>query len=106
MGNWLEISGLFVAVATTLIATLLIVFRIHSLSRNNAALNTGRRYVQILNLLLQSSALHLVGLLLFAIPMAFPRTDVNILQVKNSLSYAGAFFPFAAVCLLRFYFEH
>ncbi|KJA22318.1 hypothetical protein HYPSUDRAFT_54997 [Hypholoma sublateritium FD-334 SS-4] len=54
------------------------------------------RYTYILKLLVESSALHLIGLLMLAIPAAFPVTDTDILLVENVNSYVGSFFPFAA----------
>lgn len=93
---WVEISGLLVAVVTTLITTLLIMYRIHNHSRQNAA-NREPRYTYILKLLVESSALHLIGLLMLAIPASFPVTNTSVLLVENMNSYAGAFFPFAAV---------
>lgn len=93
---WVEISGLLVAVVTTLITTLLIIYRIHTVSRQSGA-NGEPRYRYILKLLVESSALHLIGLLMLTIPASFPVTGTNILLVENVNSYAGAFFPFAAV---------
>lgn len=97
VANWLEISALFTALATTLMTTSLIMYRIHSLSRRNLVLNERRRYAHVLKHLIQSCALHVVGLILFAIPDAFSKINASNLQAENALSYGGSFFPFTAV---------
>ena len=96
LSKWLELSGLLVALVTTLITTLLIVHRVQAVSRQNIG-DREPRYTHILRLLIESSALHLIGMLMLAISAILSMTNKNTLLVENMNGYAGAFFPFAAV---------
>ncbi len=99
--DWLITSGLFVTAVTTLVSTLLIGYRIHSGSHTNIASGGGRRYAYILDILVQSAFLHVVGSLAVAIPLVFPLTAQNAVSVINAQSYTISIFPFTSVRDLR-----
>ncbi len=61
----------------------------------------GRRYAYILDILVQSAFLHVVGSLAVAIPLVFPLTAQNALSVINAQSYTISIFPFTSVRDLR-----
>ena len=97
LSKWFEVSGLLVALATTLITTLSIVYRVQAASGKIKA-NGELRYTQVLKLLIESSALHLIGMLMLAISEIVSLTNIKVSFVENMNGYAEAFFPFAAVC--------
>lgn len=95
--NWLETGGLFATVGTTSITTLLIIYRIHTVSSRNGLLRLRNRYAHIFDLLIQSAALYVFGLLFFTITLLVPINPKSILGVLNGQFYAWGMFPFVAV---------
>ena len=95
--NWLITGALFSTVATTLLSTLIITYRIHSVTSKNVVLRGSSRYTHILDLLVQSSALYVFGSLLLAIPLVLPLTTRNEVGVLSAQYYTGSIFPFTAV---------
>ncbi|KJA22256.1 hypothetical protein HYPSUDRAFT_87502 [Hypholoma sublateritium FD-334 SS-4] len=96
MFDTLETAGLLVAVATTILSALLIFYRIHSISQKNVLHGGGGRYTRIVYLLTESSALYVIGLLLYAIPVAVPITDANMLWREGWASYSDPIFIFSS----------
>lgn len=97
----LQNAAQLVATFTTMVATLLIFYRIHSVSNRSVANGGRKRYRHILALIIESSALHVVGMLLFVIPNFVPMTNENMLPLTMVLNYGGSIFPFTAVCLYK-----
>lgn len=95
--NWLITGALFSTVATTLVSTILIAYRIHSVTRKNVVLRGGSRYTHILDLLVQSAALYVFGSLLLAIPLVLPVTNASEVGILTAQYYTGSIFPFTAV---------
>lgn len=96
----LETAGLLVAVATTILSALLIFYRIHSVSRKNDMHGRGAQYTHIVYLLTESSALYVIGLLLYAIPVAVHITDADMLWIEGWASYSNPIFTFSSVCTI------
>lgn len=76
-----------------MVSTLLIGYRIHSVSQGNIATGGGSRYAHILDILVQSASLHVVGSLAVAIPLALPLNAANALPVIDAQSYTTAICP-------------
>ena len=94
---WLITGALFSTVAKTLLSSLIITYRIHSVTSKNVVLRGSSRYTHILDLLVQSSALYVFGSLLLAIPLVLPLTTSNEVGVLSAQYYTGSIFPFTAV---------
>lgn len=94
---FLEVPGILVGVATTIISALLIFYRIYSFSRKNVLPSSGTRYTRILYLLTESSALYSIGVLVYAIPGAIPLTDANMRWEQGWSWYSDPIFSFSSV---------
>ncbi len=93
----LELPGLLIGFVNTVISALLIFYRIYSVYRNNSLLRSGRQYTRILYILTESSALYVIGVLLYAIPTAFPITDGNVRWQQGWTWYSNPIFSFSSV---------
>ena len=93
----LEFPGLLIGFGNTTISALLIFYRIYSVSRNNSLPSSGRQYTRILYILTESSALYVIGVLLYAIPTAFPITDANVRWQQGWTWYSNPIFSFSSV---------
>ena len=78
--NLLFSAGMFMTVATTLWTTILIAYRIHSLSRHNIPNRVNHRFYRILEIILQSSMAYSVALVIYAVSLAIPQTNSNTFQ--------------------------
>ncbi|KJA22251.1 hypothetical protein HYPSUDRAFT_202270 [Hypholoma sublateritium FD-334 SS-4] len=86
-----------------MVSTVLIIYRIYSVTRKNVMIRGGSRYTHILDLLVQSDALYVFGSLLLAIPLVLPVTNTSEVRVLTAQYYSGSIFPFTAV---SDYFHH
>ena len=96
-----EAGGLLLALATTVLSAFLIFYRIHSFSRENGLKNSGgARYTRILYILTESSAIYVLGLLVYTIPATVPLTDIIMVWLTGWASYSDPIFSFTSVSAL------
>lgn len=102
-------SALFVTFATTMITTLLIAYRIHSIAKENVPKLSRRRLNHVLEMLVQSSAAYSLAALAYAILIAVPFGSANPLTFNEAEAYLGPFYFFISVggCTgVYVYFSH
>ena len=97
--NNLASAGFFMTLGSTLLTTLLIVYRIHSVVSQNAMHRTHSPFQNILDLVVQSAALYAVVCLLYAIEGALPQSLGNGRTVYSLQYYTGAVFSIVSVRL-------
>lgn len=90
-------ASLFVTFTTTLMTTVLIAYRIHSISRRHVLKGTRPRLNHIFDILVQSAAAYSVATLPFAIVAVIPFTPNNFTIQAAANAYFGAFYSFTAV---------
>lgn len=97
--NNLISAAFFMTLGSTLLTTLLIVYRIHSVVRKNGMHRAQSPLQNVLELLVQSAAPYAVVCLLYAIEGALPQSLWNGWTVYTMQYYTGAVFSITAVCL-------
>ena len=93
----LEVAGVLVGVAATILSALLVFYRIYSVSRNNVLSSSAGQYTRILYLLIESSGLYVAGVVLYAILIAIPITDANMVRLEGFSWYSDPIFSFSSV---------
>lgn len=89
--------------ATTFVTTILIAYRIHSVSKQDVLQGSRTRFNHILEILVQSAAVYSLVALAYAIVGFIPFTANNF-SVRNALNeYLGPFYGFIGVCVYKFH---
>ena len=78
---------MFTAVATTLWTTVLIGYRIYSLSNDGIQKQSKHRLYNVLQIFLQSSFIYSLALVASAVPLAIPETGSDFLPLLRAGSY-------------------
>lgn len=82
---------------TTLLTTLLIAYRIHSVSKQDVVQRARKPFAHILQLLIQSAAAYSFAALFTAIVQVIPLTPTSQWTVLNVNNYSSFLFAFTAV---------
>ncbi|KAF8879998.1 hypothetical protein CPB84DRAFT_1851978 [Gymnopilus junonius] len=93
--NHLLSAALFMTLASTLLTTLLIAYRIYSVSRQNG-LKSRRSFKNVMELIIQSAAAYALVSLLYAIEIVIPITNTNLVKIFPLESYTDVIFSFTA----------
>ena len=88
--NYLLCAGTFVTVATTLWTTILIAYRIHSVSKHNIPKHAKQRFYRILEIIMQSSIVYSLVLVVDAVSFAIPQTESNTFPLFMVQNYIWA----------------
>ncbi|PPQ73194.1 hypothetical protein CVT26_014799 [Gymnopilus dilepis] len=94
--NNLIAASFFITCATTLITTILISYRIYSMSRSILPKNSRMRFDHIVDILIQSAAVYTLSAIAFAIPAIFPDSDSNLTGLQAARMYRWTIFNFTA----------
>ncbi|KJA18999.1 hypothetical protein HYPSUDRAFT_1096887 [Hypholoma sublateritium FD-334 SS-4] len=94
--NHLVSAAIFMTLGTTLLTTLLIVYRIHSTMRQNGLHRSRNPFQHILELLVQSAAPYAVVCLLFAIEGVVPENAVDSWRLYTVQNYTDVVFSIVA----------
>ncbi|KAF8894194.1 hypothetical protein CPB84DRAFT_1825940 [Gymnopilus junonius] len=86
----------FMTLATTLVATLLISYRIHSVAKQDLPRSSRSRFNHIIEILVQSAAVYSVVTLASAITVVVPLTENNVAQVFTAETYVSAIYAFTS----------
>ena len=97
----LAVSGTLTGAATTILSALLIFYRIYSVSLKNVLPSSGCRYTRLLYFLTESSALYAIGVVLYAVNMPIPLTEVNTRWREGWAWYSDPIFSFTSVSTIR-----
>ena len=82
--------------ATTLLTTLLISYRVYTVSRDSLKCGSATRFSQIVELLVQSAALYSVATLAYAIASVIPSRNQSLGPLVG-IQYTSSFYLFSAV---------
>lgn len=99
MLNHIISAALFMTLGTTLLTTLLIVYRIRSVMRRDGLHHTRSPFQNVLELIVQSAAPYAVACLLYATVGAVPATVGNEWELFIVQNYAGVVFSIISVRL-------
>lgn len=81
----------------TLLTTVLIAYRIYSVTRRDPRKGRTRTYTDVAEALVQSAAAYSLVVLLNALTDVVPQTDTNVFVIFCAVNYAGALFFVTAV---------
>lgn len=91
-------AALFTTLATNLVTTLLISYRIHSFTDQNILRGSKARFKHIHEILMQSAAAYTIFTLAYTISTFIPFTTNNTLLLLTIEGYMATFYVFTAVC--------
>ena len=89
-GNYLLCAGTFITVAATVWTTVLIAYRIHSVSKHNIPKHAKYQFYRILEIITQSSIVYSLVLVVDAVSLAIPRTESNTFPLFMVQNYIWA----------------
>lgn len=95
--NNLLSAALFMTFASTMSSTILIAYRIYSVSRHSVLKETNKRFNGVVELLIQSAAAYSLVSLLYAVEFVVPLTASNLGTTFPLESYTDVFYSFVAV---------
>lgn len=95
--NRLVGAAFFMTLASTLLTTVLIAFRIYSASRNSALTSARTPYKKVIDIIVQSALLYSLASLALAITIVIPWTASNFEVLNRAEDYVSCFTPFIAV---------
>ena len=88
--NHLNGTGLFITLGQTLWTTSLIAYRIYSASKGRILKKKQSRFINILEIIIQSSFIYSLSLAVFALLLAIPVSKVNFLAIGVAGIYASS----------------
>ena len=87
----------FITFGTSVIATFLIAYRVYLASKLDVSKNSRRFFNQVLEILVQSTAVYSLSALAFALSAVIPKTFSNAVAWTAAETYITVIFLFAAV---------